>query len=251
MYMREEGDYTEYQVPPERRAVPAGGGSGKRGKSRQKRSGDGGNLVLMTVIWLVVLLIFIGIGMGIGWLLWGQPEEKREIDLKAVEAPDWIDQDFIRKNIYSRPAVSLQEINGIVVHYVANKGTSAKQNRDYFDSLADQTGDGTSVSAHFIVGLEGEIVQAIPISEMAYATKGRNNDTIAIESCHPDDTGRYEEATYDSMVKLTAWLCEVLELDPKTDVIRHYDEGGKVCPKYFVDHEDAWEQFLADVEQAM
>ncbi len=26
------------------------------------------------------------------------------------------------------------------------------------------------------------------------------------------------------------------------DVIRHYDVTGKICPKYFVEHEDAWEQ---------
>ena len=26
-------------------------------------------------------------------------------------------------------------------------------------------------------------------------------------------------------------------------VIRHYDVTGKLCPLYFVEHEDAWEQF--------
>ena len=28
-----------------------------------------------------------------------------------------------------------------------------------------------------------------------------------------------------------------------------YDVTGKICPKYFVEHEDAWEQFKADVQQ--
>lgn len=261
--MREEGDYTEYYVPSDKgkdSRMKLSGRKPESGKSRRSRSRSGravekdsgtGELVLMTAIWLAVLLIFMGIGIGIGWFLWGKEEKKADIDLKAIEAPSWIEQDFIRKNIYSRPAVSLEEVNGIVIHYVANPGTTAKNNRDYFDSLADQTGDGTSVSSHFIVGLEGEIVQAVPISEMAYATKGRNDDTISIESCHPDDTGRYEQATYDSMVKLTAWLCRELNLDPKKDVIRHYDEGGKVCPKYFVENEDAWKQFLEDVKNAM
>lgn len=27
------------------------------------------------------------------------------------------------------------------------------------------------------------------------------------------------------------------------DVIRHYDVTGKVCPKYYVDHPEAWEDF--------
>ena len=218
---------------------------------RGARQPEGTALMLQTAIWLGVLLIFIGIGIGIGWLLWGKPEKEKNIDLKAVKAPSWIEQDFIRKNIYSRPAVSLKQVDGIVIHYVANPGSSAKQNRNYFDSLADQSENGTSASAHFVVGLEGEVIQAIPVSEMAYASNYRNSDTIAIESCHPDESGRYEKATYDSMVKLTAWLCRELELNPKKDVIRHYDVNEKNCHKYFVENEDAWKQFLKDVEDAV
>lgn len=223
----------------------------RKNKRRSSRRSEGSSLAVLTLIWLLVLLIFIGIGIGIGWLLWGRQEKAKEIDLKAIEAPSWIEQDFIRKNIYSRPAVSLKEVNGIVIHYVANPGSTARQNRDYFDSLADQTENGDSVSSHFIVGLEGEVIQAVPISEMAYASNYRNSDTIAIESCHPDETGKYNPETYDSMVKLTAWLCSELELNPKKDIIRHYDINEKNCPKYFVENEDAWNQFLKDVEAAM
>ena len=43
-----------------------------------------------------------------------------------------------------------------------------------------------------------------------------------------------------------AWLCGKYNLD-KDGIIRHYDVTGKKCPKYFVDHEDAWEQFKEDV----
>ena len=32
------------------------------------------------------------------------------------------------------------------------------------------------------------------------------------------------------------------------DVIRHYDVTGKKCPLYFVEHEDAWEQFHKDLD---
>ena len=34
-------------------------------------------------------------------------------------------------------------------------------------------------------------------------------------------------------------------------MIRHYDVTGKICPKYFVDHEDAWELFKGDVKAAL
>ena len=41
-------------------------------------------------------------------------------------------------------------------------------------------------------------------------------------------------------------MCEY-DLEPK-DVLRHYDVGGKLCPLYYVEHEDAWEAFLRDLE---
>ena len=31
-------------------------------------------------------------------------------------------------------------------------------------------------------------------------------------------------------------------------VIRHYDVTGKICPKYYVEHEDAWDTFIDDVK---
>lgn len=42
------------------------------------------------------------------------------------------------------------------------------------------------------------------------------------------------------------WLCETFRLKPD-DVIRHYDVTGKNCPRYFVEHEDAWAAFLNDL----
>ena len=51
---------------------------------------------------------------------------------------------------------------------------------------------------------------------------------------------------YDSTVKLTAWLCARFGLTSE-QVIRHYDVTGKECPKYYVDHSDAWEQMKADI----
>lgn len=52
------------------------------------------------------------------------------------------------------------------------------------------------------------------------------------------------------MVKLTAFLCAKYELNADA-VIRHYDVTGKNCPKYFVENEDAWALFKADVNAAL
>ena len=115
----------------------------------------------------------------------------------------------------------------------------------YFEGLKD--GSGVYASSHFIVGLDGEVVQNIPTTEEAYASNSRNDDTISIETCHQDESGAYNKKTYASMVQLTGWLCVRYNLNAD-DVIRHYDITGKICPKYFVDHEDAWKEFKADVQ---
>ena len=51
----------------------------------------------------------------------------------------------------------------------------------------------------------------------------------------------------ESLEQLVAWLCETFSLDPDADVIRHYDVTGKICPKYYVENEDAWLSFKQDV----
>lgn len=165
----------------------------------------------------------------------------------AVDAPQ-IDEQLLTVNEYSRPGIALGKMNGIVVHYTANPGTGAQANRNYFEGLKDS--HETKVSSHFVIGLNGEIIQCIPTTEIAYASNDRNTDTIAIECCHPDSTGAFNQSTYDSLVHLTAWLCGEYGLTTE-DVIRHYDVTGKDCPKYYVEHPEAWERFLADVDAYM
>ena len=160
------------------------------------------------------------------------------------DAPE-MSVELLTPNPYSRPEIPLEKVNGIVIHYTANPGSSAKANRNYFEGLKDS--GQTYASSHFIVGLKGEIIQCIPSREIAYASNERNEDTLSIETCHPDESGRYNQATYDSLVELTAWLCHKFDLQ-STDVIRHYDVTGKICPKAFVEDEQAWEQFRRDVQ---
>ncbi|MDE6992001.1 MAG: peptidoglycan recognition protein family protein, partial [Lachnospiraceae bacterium] len=77
-----------------------------------------------------------------------------------------IREDFLTISEYNRPGTKLAEVNNIFVHYTANQGTSAAQNRSYFENLG-QTHE-RAASAHFIIGYEGEIVQCIPLDEEAY-----------------------------------------------------------------------------------
>ena len=156
------------------------------------------------------------------------------------EIYSWVDQQIIKVDGDSRRGVMLEGVRNIVIHYVGNPGTTAQQNRDYYASRSSE------VSSHFVIGLKGEIIQCIPLHERSSASNHRNKDTISIEVCHPDESGKFTDETYDSLVKLTVWLCEACGLD-SSDIIRHYDITGKQCPLYFVTHENVWERFKKDV----
>lgn len=187
-------------------------------------------------ILLLVLLV-------VGWHVYQNEIIPREkvFELAATSAPDWVDQQIIKVDGDSRRGVMLEGVRNIVIHYVGNPGTTAQQNRDYYANPSSE------VSSHFVIGLKGEIIQCIPLHEKSSASNHRNKDTISIEVCHPDESGKFTDASYQSLVKLTAWLLDVCDLD-SNDVIRHYDITGKQCPLYFVTHEDAWEQFKQEIK---
>ena len=208
----------------------------RRSRRRQWNRRRGLALVLAAVLVVIAAVVFLLRGSGL-------PAEN-------VSTPDYVEKDYLTVNPWSRPGEPLEEINGVVIHYVGNPDTTAQANRNYFESLSSGE-EGVYASAHFIVGLEGEVVQCIPLTEIAYASNSRNDDTVAIEVCHPDETGQFAPVTYDRVVELTAWLCETFRLDPAADVIRHYDVSGKLCPLYYVENPEAWDQFLADVAAKM
>ena len=167
-----------------------------------------------------------------------------------VSAPEWVEQDILPLNPYSRPGTPLETIDGVVVHYVGNPGTSAAANRSFFANLA--LTHETYASAHFVVGLEGEVLQCVPLSEVAYCSSQANDHTVSIEVCHADEadqSGQFSDATYQSLVKLVRYLADGYGLS-SDDVIRHYDVTGKICPKYYVDHPEAWEDFRSALRAA-
>ena len=212
----------------------------RRGRGKRRRRINYKMLYIrLGILILVILTLVMGISSCVS-------DRRRNVVVDASQ-PD-IDVQLLDVNAYSRPGMETETITGIVIHYTANPGSTAQENRDYFNSL--QYSHATEASSNFIVGLDGEIIQCVPTWEVAYASNERNTDTVSIECCHPDDSGKFTDETYRSLVQLTAWLCVKFGLTEE-DVIRHYDVTGKNCPKYFVEHEDAWDEFRQNVGQAM
>jgi N-acetylmuramoyl-L-alanine amidase len=152
-------------------------------------------------------------------------------------------------------------------------------NRNYFESLAgqpqetaEQKQNARYASAHFIVGLEDEVIQCLLENEMGYHVGAAsymplavkrlssypNNCTLGIELCHPAEldaagkkitnsalwVGEFLPRTLDTASELIKELLERYSLGSE-DIYRHYDITGKDCPRYFVTNEEKWINFLA------
>ncbi len=207
-------------------------------------------VLLVIVAASAAALLFISIFIGVIRLLHPAAQNTSlegldfsEINVSKPEITDML----LTPNQNSRPGIALQQIKGIVVHYTANPGTDAVANRNYFESRKDCGNEAKyKVSSHYVIGLDGSIIRCIPEDEIAYASNDRNTDTLAIECCHPDTSGKFTENTYQSLIYLTAYLCDTYEI-PLKNVIRHYDVTGKICPKYYVRHPHKWEALKKDI----
>lgn len=146
-------------------------------------------------------------------------------------------------------------IKYIVIHYVGALG-GAKANCQYY------AGQYIGASAHFFVGFEGEIWQAVETEDIAWHcgassykhAECRNSNSIGIELCvrkrntasmgATDKDWYFEDATVEAAVALTRYLMEKYNV-PASHVIRHYDVTGKICPNPYVYNATAhtWEKF--------
>ena len=135
------------QSPPSRRAAP----------KRRRRRNTQRKILLLTA----ALVLFLG-GFVSGCCVGrthagggGKASDKMKSNIPAhITLPDYVKEDLLPVNEYSRCGDKLTRVNAVVIHYVGNPNTTAWQNRSYFESL-DTTGD-TSASSNLIVGLEGE-----------------------------------------------------------------------------------------------
>lgn len=157
----------------------------------------------------------------------------------------------------------LLSVKKIVIHWTANYGGTALNHYNYFNNLKDRY-----ASAHFFVD-KNEALCIIPLKEVAYHANDRtcqipelkasapyyrggnaNLTTIGIEMCvekdgslHPDMIKRTED--------ITAELCKRYNLDPITDVVRHFDVTKKSCPSPWISNPLEFIRFKENVSNKL
>jgi len=168
-----------------------------------------------------------------------------------------LEKQHLSFNPYSRPGEKLDGVKALIIHWVANAGTSAQANRNFFESRrAGKLGYG---SAHYIVGLDGEVIECLPTSEVAYhvgsesytrftrycLTPGNPNFcTIGIELCHPGADGVFSDLTLNAAGELCSKLCQDFGLNPYKAISTHKAVvGWKDCPKSWVEDPGELQRF--------
>ena len=147
---------------------------------------------------------------------------------------------------------SNRKIEYIVIHDsgVRSAGANAKSTARYFSN----PGDGRKVSAHYEVD-ENKIYQSVAIKDIAYHCgdakrpgKGNanigNSNTIGIEMAVNSDGDWRQTQTNAQM--LTKALMEKYKI-PLSNVVRHYDVSGKICPAKLIEEEGGWERWKQEL----
>lgn len=185
---------------------------------------------------------------------------------------------FLTINPFSRWGRQRKATKAIVIHWLENPMQSASKCADFFEYR--KNGNSGYGSAHYIVDLNGDVLYIVPENEVAfhcgssqtdpasgkiytdlarskfgqyaidYKNLSPNSVTLGIECCHVDISGKMNQATYDSLVELTATLCKKYKLDPVEDVLLHKGiVGWKQCHKWFVNNPTEWEVFKNKVKE--
>lgn len=190
-----------------------------------------------------------------------------------------IKQDFIVQNEYSRPGKPLKSVMAVVMHWTGVPKQDAKEVRQFFQNR--RAGTAGYGSAHYIVGLKGDIVQCIPETEIAYHCGSSQKDpasgrvytdkardmfgmyakdymnlspnlvTIGIELCTLDDKGHFSDATLSSAVHLVADILQRYKLTA-ADIVTHHDiVGWKDCPRLWTHEPGEFEAFRTRVQDTI
>jgi len=161
-------------------------------------------------------------------------------------------------NPYSRPGKKMNKIKGIVIHWVANRNSTAIANRNFFERRKEgKLGYG---STHEIIDLNGDVLICITEDEMAYHVGSPepyieealkllsdypNNCTYGIECTHIGYDGDMTQETYNTLVdRCVDLIIEFGLQDVEKNLWLHKEVvGWKDCHRWFVYKQGEWEKF--------
>lgn len=152
---------------------------------------------------------------------------------------------------------STSKIKYLVIHYTGNDGDTDEANARYFKNNI------VNASAHYFID-DDSVTQSVPENYVAWhcggnkypscATSGggkyhgicTNTNSIGVELCDTKKNGVYDfsDKTLENAVAFCKDIIKRYNI-PMSNVIRHFDVVGKICPAPFVSNITAWNTFKA------
>jgi N-acetyl-anhydromuramyl-L-alanine amidase AmpD/V8-like Glu-specific endopeptidase len=138
-------------------------------------------------------------------------------------------------------------IDRIVIHITASKNDYDKTVKNWFQNPKQMMGTKrVRVSAHYVIGRGGEVVQVVAHGDTAHHANGANSRSIGIE--HNATTTRDHaptDAQYRASARLVAWLCAQLGLPAdRSHVLGHSEVDPRTthtsCPNSVWD----WDTYM-------
>jgi peptidoglycan hydrolase-like protein with peptidoglycan-binding domain len=152
---------------------------------------------------------------------------------------------FVPARYFTRPT-SPRQINRVVIHITAG-GSNINGTIRWFQDPA------SNVSAHYIVGQDGEVVQMVRDSDIAWHAHSANGDSIGIEHvARPrggfgrNDSGLFPtQEQYCSSANLVRWLCYTYSIPmDRVHILGHSEADPHTthrgCPNAVWD----WERYM-------
>ncbi|MFU1888097.1 N-acetylmuramoyl-L-alanine amidase [Bacillus wiedmannii] len=147
---------------------------------------------------------------------------------------------------------STRTINRIVIH-ITDGGSNINGTVGWFQNPVKPDGTPLPVSAHYVVGQDGEVVQMVKNKDIAYHASSANPDSIGIEHVAraPGAFGRNDAGLsptavqYASSASLVGWLCEQYQIPIDREHILGHSEADPntshvQCPNAVWD----WDYFM-------
>jgi len=152
----------------------------------------------------------------------------REVTLPRSEASntDYPDATRFVPAASFRASGSDRTINRVVIH-ITDGGSNINGPISWFQNPA------SGVSAHYIVGQNGEVVQMVRDRDIAWHANSANGDSIGIEHCArapqaqgPNDPGLMPTPLqYEASAALVQWLCDQYGIPVDRDHILGHSEA--------------------------
>ena len=157
---------------------------------------------------------------------------------------------------WTRPTTTRGETRAIVMHWTGKAQQGPVGVMNYWAQRA-----GTYGSAHYVIGNDGVVYEAIPAKEVAYHCGSKqytemadllirdgtrisaNQFTVGVEMCILNTEGEYSDECMGSAVELVADLCRAYGIGTTRVVTHNMVVGWKECPKWWVKNPADFELF--------